>query len=122
LDEAISSETYLLANDDFIVIEHDSCDSTDLNRLYFVAFVTQKHKDIYSVRDLRGRHVGLLKEIFNETVRAISKNFEVDVSDLRVFVHYVPSIFRLHVHFCSVEMVKSSVLVGRAIQVRDFAF
>jgi m7GpppX diphosphatase len=122
LDKSIENNESLLVTDDFVVVPNINFDNRDLDKLHFVAFVTHKHKDIISVRDIRGTHLPLLNAIFDKTLTAISENFEISSCDLRVFVHYVPSIFRFHVHFCCVEMVKSSILVGRAIQVSYFVF
>jgi len=55
---------------------------------------------ISSLRELNGSHLPLLKNIRDAGTEAISKKFNIPVSRLRIYLHYRPSYYYLHVHFC----------------------
>ena len=57
-------------------------------------------KKIRSLRELNGSHLPLLKNIRDAGTAAISKKFNIPVSQLRIYFHYQPSYYYLHVHFC----------------------
>lgn len=55
---------------------------------------------IRSLRQLNGSHLSLLKNIRDAGTAAISKKFNIPTSQLRIYFHYQPSYYYLHVHFC----------------------
>ena len=56
-------------------------------------------RDLRSLRDLRARHLPLLRHILHEGCRVIEAVYGVPVDELRVFVHYQPQFYHFHVHF-----------------------
>jgi hypothetical protein len=54
-----------------------------------------------SIRDLRGEHVPMLEDMYDQCVAAIQKEYKVDRSDIMVFANYPPSVYKLHFHFCA---------------------
>jgi m7GpppX diphosphatase len=54
---------------------------------------------IRSIRDLRQEHLPLLKSIRDRSLKAIRQLFGVNKGQVRVFFHYFPSYYHLHVHF-----------------------
>ncbi|KAL7532948.1 hypothetical protein ACHAWF_004294 [Thalassiosira exigua] len=69
--------------------------------LYCLAIV--KRYDIACIRDLRGGHIPLLKQIQEEGLKAIEKVYGVGEDQIRAFVHYQPQFYHLHVHFTRLE-------------------
>lgn len=55
-------------------------------------------RDIKSLRDLNGDHIALLKNIRDETTRVIYEKFGLNHNELRMYMHYQPSFYHLHVH------------------------
>lgn len=68
-----------------------------LDTLKLLALPFQK---IRSLRELNASHLPLLRNIRDAGTAAISKKFNVPASQLRIYFHYQPSYYYLHVHFC----------------------
>jgi m7GpppX diphosphatase len=52
-----------------------------------------------SLRDLRGRHIPMLKRMMSECLTAIQKETDIAPDEVMVYVHYPPSVYQLHIHF-----------------------
>jgi m7GpppX diphosphatase len=52
-----------------------------------------------SLRDLRGRHVGMLKNLLQQTQLAIHEETGLQPEEIMAYVHYPPSVYQLHIHF-----------------------
>ena len=68
--------------------------------LYCLAIV-HKH-GIKSVRDLTHAHLPLLRNIRDQCSRAVSSKYGLEESQVRMYLHYQPSYYHLHVHVTSV--------------------
>lgn len=116
IEKIISKDTetnILCETKNFILFPHFSWEDESIENLYCLAFV--KRQDILSVRDLSKEHVPLLEEILENGTQAILSKFKIEKEQIRVFVHYIPSIFRFHVHFCYSGIVGGTTCIGRAI-------
>lgn len=58
-------------------------------------------KKLKSLRELDASHLPLLRNIRDAGVAAISEKFNLPASQLRIYFHYQPSYYHLHVHFCN---------------------
>jgi m7GpppX diphosphatase len=65
--------------------------------LYLQAIVMDR--TIKSIRDLDQRHLPLLENIRDKSMKAIKENYDVEASQIRAYFHYQPSFYHLHVHF-----------------------
>ncbi|KIO31829.1 hypothetical protein M407DRAFT_241602 [Tulasnella calospora MUT 4182] len=88
--------------DGFIVLPDFKWDCTTISQLYLVALVHAS--DIKSLRDLRKCHISLLKSIRREVARVSMEKWGVGQDSLRLFIHYQPSYYHLHVHAITLEM------------------
>jgi m7GpppX diphosphatase len=108
------SERLILDDEEFVLCvdtkwrEHANCrtvkiddwkdhEATNLNDLYCLAIV--KQKGIKTIRDLTGKHIDMLKSIQSKGLAAIEDTYGVPADQIRVFFHYVPQFFHLHIHF-----------------------
>lgn len=80
--------------------------------LYLLA-ICQK-RGIKSLRDLSPKHLGLLNNIYKKGTQIIQEKFGLDESQLRIFVHYQPSFYHLHVHFMHLGHEAPGILAERA--------
>ena len=55
--------------------------------------------DVRSLRDLDASHLPLLRHILATGTRVVCDTYGVAAHQLRVFVHYQPQFYHLHVHF-----------------------
>ncbi|KAG8964723.1 hypothetical protein FRC00_001379 [Tulasnella sp. 408] len=88
--------------DGFIVLPDFKWDCTTISQLYLVALVHAS--DVKSLRDLRKCHINLLKSIRREVARVSMEKWGVGQDSLRLFVHYQPSYYHLHIHAVALEM------------------
>ncbi|ODM89692.1 m7GpppX diphosphatase, partial [Orchesella cincta] len=85
----------------FILLPDLKWDGSTLGNLYLCAIVHAK--EIKSLRDLNADHLPLLKNIFEQGTAAIKKKYGLTRSQLRIYLHYQPSYYHLHVHFTSLN-------------------
>jgi len=52
-----------------------------------------------TMRDLRGRHVPMLKQMLEVCLQTVEKETGIRQEQVMAYVHYPPSVYQLHVHF-----------------------
>ncbi|XP_013119512.2 m7GpppX diphosphatase [Stomoxys calcitrans] len=80
----------------FILLPDLKWDGHNLQNLY-VLVITHKH-GLKSLRDLNSSHLPLLHNIRTKAAEAIEKRYGLTASQLRMYFHYQPSFYHLHVH------------------------
>lgn len=81
----------------FILLPDLKWDGKTLEQLYLLALV--RPKGIKSLRDLTTAHLPLLRNIRQGGIKAIKERYGISSDHLRIYVHYQPSFYHLHVHF-----------------------
>lgn len=81
----------------FILLPDLKWDGKTVEQLYLLALV--RPKGIKSLRDLTTAHLPLLRNLKDNGTRAIKERYGIDSDHLRIYVHYQPSFYHLHVHF-----------------------
>jgi m7GpppX diphosphatase len=76
-------------------------DGIDVESLYYQAIV--QRRDIGSVRALTKEHIPLLKAIRDKSTELIRENFGLTTSQLKFYVHYLPTYFHFHVHIVNIK-------------------
>jgi hypothetical protein len=56
--------------------------------------------NIRTLRDLRGHHVPMLKRMMEVCLCSIEKEIGIPQDQVMAYIHYPPSVYQLHVHFC----------------------
>ncbi|KAG1669567.1 hypothetical protein FOA52_006340 [Chlamydomonas sp. UWO 241] len=88
-------------------------DQTTNNQLYCLALATRR--GVPSLRSLTAEHLPLLRHIRERAGKAVEAKYGVPASQLRMFVHYPPSYYHLHVHVTHVKAAYGgSSAVGKA--------
>ncbi|OAD55572.1 m7GpppX diphosphatase [Eufriesea mexicana] len=82
-----------------------------INTLKLIALPFQK---IRSIRELNASHLPLLRNIRSAGIAAITKKFNIPASQLRIYLHYQPSYYYLHVHFAYLMFETSGIYVEKA--------
>lgn len=70
---------------------------TDVSNLHLLVFPTDKK--LHTLRDLNGTHIDLLIHIKTKTLNLIKNTFNIEQNLIKMYIHYTPSTFHLHVHF-----------------------
>lgn len=81
----------------FVLVPDLKWDGVAVETLYLLAITHQR--DIKSLRDLNASHLPLLRNIREAGVKVIQEKYGIDESRLRIYFHYQPSFYHLHVHF-----------------------
>ncbi|KAL6260141.1 hypothetical protein P5V15_007676 [Pogonomyrmex californicus] len=97
-------------NTGFVLVTDFKWDKqTDTLKLLALPF-----QKIRSLRELNESHLPLLKNIRDAGTAAISKKFNIPASQLRIYFHYQPSYYYLHVHFCYLMFEAPGIYVEKA--------
>jgi len=79
-------------------------------------------RNIMSIRDLRKNHLKLLKHMRDKTLEICQKNYNLSKNELRIYFHYQPSFYHLHLHIVNVNFRPGGMDVGRAILLDDVIY
>ncbi|KAJ8275626.1 hypothetical protein COCON_G00073780 [Conger conger] len=101
----------------FVLLPDFKWDQKQLDDLYLIAIVHRR--DLRSLRDLTSEHLPLLGNIRTAGQEAIRKRYGVAADKLRVYLHYQPSYYHLHVHFTSLSYDAPGCGVERAHLLSD---
>lgn len=81
----------------FILLPDLKWDGKTVEQLYLLALV--RPRGIKSLRDLTAAHLPLLRNIKEGGTKAIKERYGISSDHLRVYLHYQPTFYHLHVHF-----------------------
>ncbi|KAG5897333.1 hypothetical protein JTB14_030219 [Gonioctena quinquepunctata] len=96
----------------FVMVPDLKWNGENIDTLYFLVIVN-KH-NIKSLRDLTSDHLPLLRNIKHKGIEAIKSKHSLDGSRLRIYLHYHPSFYHLHVHFCNLKHEAPGLLAEKA--------
>ncbi|XP_064483450.1 m7GpppX diphosphatase-like [Ornithodoros turicata] len=96
----------------FVLLPDMKWDTKQLENLHVLA-VCHKH-GIKSIRDLRGEHLPLLRNIRDKVHETLQTNFGIGPHKLRAYLHYQPSYYHLHVHFSEITYDAPGIQAERA--------
>ncbi|CAK8671497.1 unnamed protein product [Clavelina lepadiformis] len=116
LDHKQESERIIFEDCDpetgFVLLPDMKWDAKDAKSLYVIAIPHKR--GIKSVRELTGKHLPLLENIELKALGAIKQKFGLDRKSLRLYFHYQPSYYHLHVHITHIELDIPGTSVLRA--------
>ncbi|KAK9464279.1 HIT-like domain-containing protein [Lipomyces arxii] len=102
----------------FILLPNLKWDRTTMDALYLIAIVHRR--DVASIRDLSKKHIPWLKSVQREIVQAVTTTYPLTETQLRIYVHYLPSYYHFHIHVTNVEHdAGDSTGIGKAIMLTD---
>ncbi|XP_016059934.1 PREDICTED: m7GpppX diphosphatase isoform X1 [Miniopterus natalensis] len=116
LDKKAEADRIVFENPDpsggFVLIPDLKWNQQQLDDLYLIAICHRR--GIRSIRDLTAEHLPLLRNILQEGQEAILRRYQVKGDRLRVYLHYLPSYYHLHVHFTALGFEAPGSGVERA--------
>ncbi|XP_010579663.1 m7GpppX diphosphatase isoform X2 [Haliaeetus albicilla] len=101
----------------FVLVPDFKWNQNQLDDLYLIALIHRR--EVKSLRDLTSEHIPLLRNILQEGKEAVVKHFGVPGSQLRIYLHYQPSYYHLHVHFTALGYDAPGSSVERAHLLAD---
>ncbi|XP_006731395.1 m7GpppX diphosphatase [Leptonychotes weddellii] len=121
LDKKAEADRIVFENPDpsdgFVLIPDLKWNQQQLDDLYLIAICHRR--GIRSLRDLTPEHLPLLRNILREGQEAILQRYQVSGDRLRVYLHYLPSYYHLHVHFTALGFEAPGSGVERAHLLAD---
>jgi hypothetical protein len=116
--EFAANEFVFVDEPDWILVQGNSHVSQELR--YLVIF---KDKALHTIRDLRQRHLAMLRAMWVKVSRFVRARHAHHAA-FRYYFHYMPSVFQLHLHVCcnvAADMNRTQPLscVMRNIEARD---
>ena len=97
LDGVAEQDRILYKDEIIVVVPNYTWDLVDLKKIHLLVFPTDK--SLHSIRDLTVQHVELLKHIKTQTLQVIKSVYGFDFKHIKMYIHYSPSTYHLHVHF-----------------------
>lgn len=76
-------------------------DGKDVGKLHLLCMPTDI--TLRSIRSLTANHIKLLQEMKETTLAVVHKKFGLEEGDLKLFFHYEPSTYHLHLHCMNVS-------------------
>ncbi|KAG8247363.1 hypothetical protein J6590_062425 [Homalodisca vitripennis] len=96
----------------FVLLPDLKWDGKQIDTLYLLAIV--RPRGIRSIRDLTAEHLPLLYNVRDKVIKSIEEKYSIPQSQLRIFFHYQPSFYHLHIHFTYLPYEAPGILTEKA--------
>ena len=116
IDEIIrgekEQEKVIYKNNDLVVVKDSKWRTYDDDKEmhYLMLFADE---NLTCIRDLKGQHIGMLQHGMDEALQKIEEKHGMTRERLRIYFHYHPNYYRLHVHI--VAHSSSSLVMNNSI-------
>ena len=97
VDGTSEQEQVLYRDETCIVIPTYMWDSVNIDKLHILCLPTDV--TLRSIRSLTAEHIELLEHMKKVTLETIKNKYGLDECYLKMFFHYEPSTYHLHIHF-----------------------
>lgn len=101
IDGLSEQDKVLYRDEQIIIIPNYTWLSDDLLKLHLLTIPNDK--TLHSLRDLNENHIELLEHIKIKSFEIIKNIYGFDSNIIKCFIHYAPSTYHLHIHFCLVS-------------------
>jgi m7GpppX diphosphatase len=100
IDGTSEQDSILYRDELCIIIPTYMWDGKNIDKMHVLCIPTDI--SLRSIRSLNSSHIPLLEHMKRETIRVIKNKYGVDEHYLKMFFHYEPSTYHLHIHFLNV--------------------
>ncbi|KAL3427287.1 scavenger mRNA decapping enzyme [Phlyctema vagabunda] len=99
----------------FLLLPDLNWDRKTMESLHLLGLV--ERKDIWSLRDLKKKHIGWLRDMRDKFVEATTKTYpDLEPDQLKLYVHYQPTYYHFHIHIVHVALEAGATqATGKAI-------
>jgi m7GpppX diphosphatase len=102
IDGVAEQDKILYRDDKCIVIPTYIWDSKTVSNLHILCMPLDK--TLRTIRSLDERHIPLLVHMRRVTLYMIKHKYNLDESQVKIYFHYEPSTYHLHIHFVNLEV------------------
>ncbi|EDR22058.1 scavenger mRNA-decapping enzyme DcpS, putative [Entamoeba dispar SAW760] len=120
LNGTAEQDNVLINDNDYVSLLDMKWDRQNLNQVYGLVLV--RDHSIHSLRALNQNHIQLLERIEKTTTKVLTNNYGLKENEIITFVHYIPSFWHFHIHFCTIHsplFQSLNSVIGRAIPLID---
>lgn len=109
LDGNAEQDKILYRDNKIVIIPNYTWTTNNLSQMHLLVFPVDRK--LHSLRDLNNTHIELLVDVKNKTLEIIKLKYGFDSDIIKMFIHYAPSTYHLHIHFVLISNndVNSSV-------------
>ena len=110
LDGQSEQDKILFRNEQIVIIPCYTWSNTqDIEKMHLLVFPLDKK--IHSIRDLNSTHIDMLEYSKEKTLEIIKDKYGLERDLIKMYFHYSPSTYHLHIHFVQISNtdVNSSV-------------
>lgn len=113
-EDVILRDTEHGPEDGFLVLPDLNWDRKTMGSLHLLALI--ERRDIWSLRDLKKKHIPWLKYLRQRLLEATVKIYpDLEQDQLKLYVHYQPTYYHFHVHIVNVMLEAGTTQsVGKA--------
>ena len=109
--DGISEQSDIIYQDDLCICIPSytwtgKSNSSEINKLHVLCF--PRDKTLRCIRSLDSTHIDLLNHMKLKSVNIIKEKYGIEQQDLKMFFHYDPSTYHLHIHFINVEHTETN--------------
>lgn len=101
IDEISEQDAVLYRDESCIIIPTYMWDGKNIDKLHVLCLPTDT--TLRSIRSLTSLHIPLLKYMKKVTLNIIKEKYGLDEYYIKIFFHYEPSTYHLHIHFVNVS-------------------
>lgn len=102
IDGIAEQDKILYRDEKCIVIPTYVWDGKNTSNLHILCLPVDKN--LRSIRSLDSSHIPLLAHMKRVTLYIIKYQFDLDETQLKIYFHYDPSTYHLHIHFVNLEV------------------
>ena len=103
-----------------IIIPTYTFNGIDINKLHILSMPIDK--SLRCLRDLNGSHINLLLYMKNKTIEIILSKYGLNESNLKIYIHYEPTTYHLHIHFVNIEFTEANSSVEYSHEINSIIY
>ena len=100
IDGSSEQEAILYKDELCIVFINYFWDGTNIDKLQLLCMPTDKN--LRSIRSLDSSHISLIEHMKRVTLQVIREKYSLEEGDIKMYFHYEPSTYHLHIHFVNI--------------------
>ena len=97
IDGISETDKILFRDEQCIVVPTYLWNSQDIDKLHILCLPT--NKQLRTIRELNAESIPLLQHMKAVTLKTIETTYGINEGNLKMFFHYDPSTYHLHIHF-----------------------
>lgn len=101
LDGTAEQEKILYQDEHMVLLPTYTWDGQDASKMYLLAF--PRDRELRTIRDLQGSHICLLEHMKEKALQIIESVYGYKSNVIKMYFHYAPSTYHLHIHFVLVS-------------------